>query len=215
MTAPTRTRVPTNGSLPAPPAAPVRRGRNLPLIVAGALLLVIGCLTTGFLITNAGDRRAVLVVTRPVRAGGTLQDQDIGEAQVSADSSIRPIAASHRSQVVGRVAGVGLVPGTLLAEGHFATGPIVGEGLAAVGLSLRPGQYPPRLRALDRVQLVRASQQGTDRPETLNEQARVLTADYNEVGATVTVIVPVGQAATIAAAAASGQVGVVLLGGPS
>ena len=215
MTAPTRTRVPTNGSMPPPPAAPAHRGRNLPLIVAGALLLVIGCLTTGFLITNAGDRRAVLVVSRAVRAGGTLQDQDIGEAQVSADRSLRPIAASRRNQVVGRVAGVGLVPGTLLTEGHLATGPIVGEGLAAIGLSLRPGQYPPRLRALDRIQIVRASQQGPGRPEVLNEQARVLTADYSEAGATVTVIVPVAQAAAITAAAASGQVGVVLLGGPS
>ena len=200
--------------MPAPAAAPARRGKNQPLIVAGALLLVIGCLTTGFLITNAGDRRAVLVVSRAVQAGGTLQNQDIGEAQVSADRALRPISASRRSQVVGRVAGVGLVPGTLLTEGHFATGPIVGEGLAAVGLSLRPGQYPPRLRALDRVQLVRAGQQGAGRPEVLNEQARVLTAYYSEAGATVNVLVPVAQAAPITASAASGQVGVVLLGGP-
>ena len=215
MTAPTRTRVPTNGSVPAPPASPARRGRSLPLIVAGALLLVVGCLTTGFLISSAGDRRAVLVVARPVRAGGTLQEQDLGEARISVDGSLRPIAVSRRSQVVGRTASVGLVPGSLLTEGHLATGPIVGEGLAVVGLSLRPGQYPPRLRAMDRVQLVRASQQGTERPEALLKEARVLSADYSEVGATVTVIVPVGEGASIAAVAAAGQVGVVLLGGPS
>lgn len=215
MTAPTRTRVPTNGSVPPTASPPVRRGKNLPLIAAGALLLVLGCLTTGFLISNAGDRRAVLVVARPVRAGGVLQDQDLGEARISADGSLRAIPANRRSHVVGRTPSVGLVPGSLLTEGHLATGPIVGDGLAVTGLSLRPGQYPPRLRALDRVQLVRASQQGTERPEVLLDQARVLSADYSEVGATVTVIVPVGQAASIAAAAVAGQVGVVLLGGPT
>ena len=205
----------TNGHRP-PSGRSVNLGR-----VALAVMLIVG-LSLAFLLlyTSAGDRRAVLAVARPVVAGSVITAADITEARVSVDPSLRPIPVSRQSEVVGRAAGVDLVPGTLLTRGHLADGPAVRTGQDVVGLALKAGQLPQSVRAGDRVLLVRsggATTAGAPAPLAPLVQVRgeVLAVDSSTGpgGSTVvSVVVDAADAPGLAVAAAGGQVSLVIEG---
>lgn len=135
------------------PRPPGQR-RNRAAVLLG-LLLVVGFGVGGaVLYIGAGQRDAVLAMAREVPAGARITDADLRVARVSADSSTTPVPASLRSQVVGRIARVGLVPDAILTAAHLAP---KGEGLPAgqsvVALLLQFGQAPA-LTPGDRVLVV-------------------------------------------------------------
>jgi hypothetical protein len=196
--------------------------------MAGALLgavVIIFCATVvGVYAANAGHRHPVLVVVRAVKAGTPIGHADLGEARISADPLVRAVPASQRDRVVGQVAGVNLVPGTLLTKGELAGGPRVESGQAVVGLALKPGQYPNGLHPLDPVMLVQASGPGSaggsssgSSGSILVPQAQVFSVDPAPDGQTtvVSVVVANWAAAAVAGASAKGEVSIVLLGGPA
>ena len=208
-------RVASNGQRPATTHS-VNLGR-----VALAVILIVGLsLVFMLLYTSAGDRRAVFAVARAVAAGNVITAADLTEARVSVDPALRPIPVSRRSEVVGRAAGVDLVPGTLLTRAHIADGPVVASGRSVVGLSLKAGQYPAGVRVGDTVLLVRSSSNNaagsTTGPvpvvQVRGEVLAVESSTSSSSAAVVSVAVDGAEAPALAVAAAAGQVSLVIEG---
>jgi hypothetical protein len=187
-------------------------------ILLGVVLVAFCAAGVAAFTASLGHRRAVLVVVRPVSAGAAIRDGDLGEARLAPDPALRTVPAGQRSRMVGRVASVNLVAGTLLAEAELATGPQVDAAHAIVGLALKAGQFPTGLRPLDTVTVVETSP-----PSSLGPVDAAVLVDAAQVTATaaaadgqttiVSVLVPRTVAPTVAGAAARGQISLVLLGG--
>ena len=131
-----------DGGLP-----PRARRRNLPLAVAG-VLLVAGCaliFAVGW--RSAGHREPVLALARTVPAGSVLSPADLQQVRISADAAARLVPAGAEATVVGRTAGQPLPAGTLLTFAALGAAGQPGAGQAQVGVQVSAGQYPPSLAA--------------------------------------------------------------------
>jgi len=201
--------------------------------VAGALvgvLVILVCAAGVALFTiNAGHRRQVLVMARAVDAGTAIQPGDLTETRVASDSGVHVLAATARAQVVGRLAATNLVPGMLVSLDLLSNGSLVASGHAVVGLALKPGELPSRLRPLDQVMLVQTgaassapatatADGGAGAPSEIVLVARAQVFDVATAadGQTtiVSVVVTTDQAPVVASASARDQISVVLLGEP-
>jgi hypothetical protein len=129
--------------------------------------------------------------------------------------------ASERSRVIGRIASVDLMSGTLLTAAQLGSGPGVATGRSVVGLNVKLGYAPAGLRPSLRVRLV-FTPTGNGGPldsgqsgSVLVSEARVfdVTATPDGQGQIVSVIVDDASAPALAAAGARGQVSIILLGG--
>lgn len=181
------------------------------------LLVVLGVLVTAWLVGSAGERSAVLVLLRDVPYGATITVEDVGTAEVSVDAAVRVLPAADRDAVVGQVAAADLVAGSLLSPGQVAAAAPPAAGQALVGVAVPATRMPAGgVRGGDRVLVVQTPQAGGDLPVTTPVSTpatvvRVGLADLNGVSV-VDVTVPSGQAASLAAAAATGRVALVLAG---
>jgi hypothetical protein len=124
-----------------------RRRRNLPLAVAGVLLVAVCALMSAAGWLNAGHREAMLALARPVPAGSVLTAADLQQVRISADASARLVPASAEAAVVGRTAGEPLPAGTLLSFSALGTAGQPAAGQAELGVQVSPGQYPASLAA--------------------------------------------------------------------
>lgn len=136
--------------------APVTSGRRLPRSFTVAVFAaVLGALLFASVLSGLDHRRSVLAVARTVPAGDVLTDEDLRPVKVGADPGLALVNANARHQVVGRVAAVPLVAGSLLTAAQVGSANL-DQGEAVVGVVLEPGRYPPGLRAGDRVTVVSA-----------------------------------------------------------
>lgn len=217
----TTTEIPLRRETPSPMArttGPPTRNRSR--IALGVFLVVVLSLAFAVAYTNVGERRAVLAVGKPVTAGSVITSADLVEARVSSDAALRPIAAQQREDVVGRIAAVNLVPGTLVTTAQLATGPAVEEGRAVVGVALKPGQLPAGLQVGEPVMVVltpspSATGSSVDGLSQVLDGALVAAVTESADTAGVSVVsvnVPVEHAATMATAAAADRVSLVLVG---
>lgn len=211
------------GSLAEP--APTHPGsRRYGRAAAGALLFAVA--VVGAFQVAGGDRRPVLVVAHAVAAGERIKASDLGEAKLSADPALRPVPAARKGEVAGRVAAVGLLPGTLLTSAALAEGPLVGPGRAVAGIGLKSAQLPyAGLRAGDRVAVLRTVPAGASAggsaegappgAPALVADARVFAVAPADASGTTLVSLDLAadEVAPVATAAAAGQVSLVLLGG--
>lgn len=153
----------------------------------------------------------MLVVARDVPAGARIADGDLRAAGVAADAPVQPVPASARSRVVGRVARVGLVAGTVLTPGHLARRDAVPSGRSVVAVLLGFGQAP-KLVPGDPVLVVAPA-------ANLSAPAEVFAVDEQERSRNdvrVSLLADEATAARIASVAAerSAELSVVLRGGP-
>jgi hypothetical protein len=204
----------------AGPAPSLRRSRNLPGAVLGALLVVVCALVVATLASSSNHRTPVLVVVKPVAAGTPIRAGDLRAAGVAADSTVRAIRASQAATIVGRIAADNLVPGALLVSSELATGPGVAKGTTIVGLALKPGFLPANLAPQDNVTVL-------DTPTGSGSSAAAGSAGVLAGGVPVysvgpapdgqatlvSVEVPAANAPAVAEANAQGDVSLVLVGG--
>jgi hypothetical protein len=108
-------------------------------------------LAAGVLYGNIGNRQPVLAVARPVAAGDVIQSADLTEVLIATDPGTSVIDASAREGIVGHIAAVPLVPGSLLARGQVTNDTTSISGRAVVGATLKPGQFPIELQRGDSV----------------------------------------------------------------
>ena len=115
--------------------ARLRRGWGVVLIGVAVV--------AGYAIHTADrNRTEVLMVLRSVPAGERVADADLGTASVAVDPKIHLVAGGERRWAVGKIAGVGLVPGSLLARSQLVVG-IADSGRVLLPIALKAGQFLP------------------------------------------------------------------------
>jgi hypothetical protein len=222
-----RARAASPSSGPLRVAAP-RQTRRPTLVALGLVLVLAGGMVGALLYLRATQHTQVLAVARPVAVGHAINDADLTALSLSVDLRIRPFPASARSQVVGQVATVNLVPGTLLLRRMVTPRSVLQPGEGLVGLALKAGQVPEQLAPGDLVQVVRTpappgapgASPGTaaDNGDSgvLVSRARVLSVTDLASGDTtrVSLIVPLDDAGTLYRANATGQLALIVVAAP-
>ncbi|WP_237089507.1 SAF domain-containing protein [Nocardioides dokdonensis] len=178
-------------------------------------LVAAGALGTAFAFTSINDTQEVLVVSQDIKRGETIEAGDLSVVRVSVDPALSPVAGSQKAELEGSRAAVDLWAGTLLTEEATTDSLVPGEGESLVGISLTPAQMPSEpLYAGDAVRIVTTpGDQGevTNEDPVTVEAVVVAVSRVQETGETVVdVSVPEGDAADLAARAATGRVALVL-----
>jgi hypothetical protein len=199
----------------------VRRQRQVPLVVAG-VLLVLGCaLAFADASLQMGGHEQVLVLSQPLGAGQVLTAGDLRAAQLSAGSGVDVVPVSEEPTVLGRPAAVPLVAGALLTTSELGPAAPVGRGSDVVAVGLKPGAYPPELVPGEHVEVVAVgSPTGATAPaparagEVAATLLAVQGAPAASGGPTVfSLQVPGAYAVEVASLAAQGDASLVLVGG--
>ena len=218
LTRPPTASPPANGERLSDVASSRAGRRNGTRIALGLVVVVLCVLGTVSLYTSAGRRAAVLSVRQAIPAGREISAEDLGTVSVSVGSGLRTIPASDRAQIVGRIAAVDLVAGTLLTSGELSNGPLVPAGRAISGATLKPGQYPVGLIPGDEVVIVETpppSTTGTAAVPKDHGRGRVLdlvTATDGTGSVTISLVVPDDVATAVATAGAAGRLSLVMVG---
>lgn len=207
-----RTKAP--GSVPAAHAVGAVTRRSRTRIAAGGLLVVASTLAFVLLYNGAGGRRAVLAMAAPVGAGETIEAADLAEVRVSVDPGLNPVPSTQRGSVVGRVAGVSLVPGTLLTPAQLADGPALTPGNALVGAVLKPGQFPVGLRVGDQVRVVSVGGGDPESAGSLGEATVAAVEPSADAGGStaLSLLVPTDKADGVATDGGAGRLSLVVVG---
>lgn len=122
-----------------------RRVRT-PELVAGLVLVVFGALLAAFLFRDTGEgdivSERVLVAAGPIARGDVIAPGSFVAFEIEKNDAVNAVPATEMSDLVGSIAAVAIDEGVIVNEAQFtaATGLELGE--AAIGLYLRPGQYP-------------------------------------------------------------------------
>ncbi len=116
---------------------PLPRRRRPMMIVAAALLVGLGILTSVAMYQRVSHQVQVLVVQRDVPAGSVITAADLGTASIAA-SGVSDIPVQQRGQVIGLLAASALHPGMLLAASDLVTSLPPAPGQVLVGVSVRP-----------------------------------------------------------------------------
>jgi hypothetical protein len=216
-----RTTSPSSGALRV--AAP-RQTRRPTLVALGLVLILAGGMVGALLYLRATQHSQILAVARPVAVGHAINDADLIALSLSVDPRIRPLPASARSQIVGQVATVNLVPGTLLLRRMITPRSLLQPGEGLVGLALKAGQVPEQLAPGDLVQVVRTPAPPGAGPGTadggdsgvLVGRAKVLSVGDLATGDTtrVSLIVPLDDAGALYQANATGQLALIVVAAP-
>lgn len=185
-------------------------------IGAGLGAAVIGAWLFAALYLSAGDRTEVVVVAERVERLSTIERSDLRTARISDDVDVTTVAADRLEELVGRVAGVELVPGSLLAEGQLLPSDhqLLDASEAVVGVLLGPGDGPgvSLRRGAPVLVVVRPPPAVPGEPVAI--EGWVFDASADAVSARerpIDVVVPRVEAASVSAAAAEGRVTIVAL----
>jgi hypothetical protein len=172
------------------------------------------------LVIASGGSAEVLAVAVDVDRFEAVERSDLEVVQVAAGSELDSIAASQLDNIVGRVAAVDLVPGSLLVPDQLlAPGErVVASTEALVGARLKATELPPNgVRPGAAVQVVLRPAPTAAGGGGVTEFAGWLMSVGEPDAATsersVSLVVPRTAAPVVTAAAADGRVSVVVLEG--
>lgn len=212
MAATTTRPTPAGTQVPRPPSSRIR----VPQLAVGLLLTAGAALA--FLLWNATSvaRTPVVALAVDVDRGHVVTAEDLETVFVGTDDAIDVTAEQDVASLVGRAAAVDLPAGTLVTAAQLTSGPTLTAGAGVVGLALGPGEYPtPYLAIGDVVDVLDVG--GDDGPTVLVEAAEVVWVEPLGSQGQRFVSVQTGEAAaaTVADAAAEGQVRLVLVAGPA
>lgn len=211
MAAPTTNGTRRTAPRPQTNVAPSPTRRNRTRIVLGAALMVVAAFAAAVLYADAGERESYLVVARRVPAGQTIGTDDLGETLAAIDSAAA-VPASQRASIVGRVAAVELVPGSLLSPSHVSDAKARGTDEAVIAARLDEGRAPADLVIGDAVLLYEVPGEGDDEATAAPVNGRVVAVETAADGSSVvvSVAVPPADARRAAIAAARDRLTLVL-----
>ena len=208
---------PEGGLLPSPPKARRRWG----LFAAMAALVCLGALGNVWLHQATTNAKQVVAARTTIERGSIITRDQLVTVQVGSDPALRSVPASALADLVGKRAAVDVAAGSLLTTDSTTDKQIPGTGHSLVGVGVMPAMMPgTKLMAGDRVRIVATpSQVGVPAatPGAPTSVAAVVVSTFTGTDTTgqgaqtiITVDVPSGDAAQLAAMAASGKVAVVL-----
>ena len=208
---------PEGGLLPSPPKARRRWG----LFAAMAALVCLGALGNVWLHQATTNAKQVVAARTMIERGSIITRDQLVTVQVGSDPALRSVPASALADLVGKRAAVDVAAGSLLTTDSTTDKQIPGTGHSLVGVGVMPAMMPgTKLMAGDQVRIVATpSQVGVPAatPGAPTSVAAVVVSTFTGTDTTgqgaqtiITVDVPSGDAAQLAAMAASGKVAVVL-----
>lgn len=186
------------------------------LVLAAALTVLAG-VVVAWALSRAAARIDVVAAARPVAAGAEIVSDDLIVVAVAADGVTGLVPATHRNELVGRVAAVSVEAGSLVVASMLRAGAEVRQGEHAVGALLRLGRLPERLGVASTALAVSIditdATTGEPVPRPAPVPVRVVTAARLDTGETSLVLaVPAADAPAVARLAATDQL--VLVGVP-
>lgn len=212
--------------LPALAKAPVlpapRRRRRPALLALAVVLVVLGGLGAAFVATSLGRTSSVIAVARSVPRGQEITAADLVGARLTADPALAPIPYADRQQVIGMVAAIDLIAGTLLTRNGLTAERFPPPGRDVVGVGVKPAQLPATpLRPGDHVLLVPVATEGSSTPggsAVTGAEPRAVPAAVARVGAAgvdglrvVDVLVDTADGPDVAARAAAGLIAIIVV----
>jgi hypothetical protein len=213
---PATSRVHTDESGPAPVG--LRRGRSVPHLLVGAVLVVVCALAFAVTSLRVDPRTAVLAVAGPVPAGHVLTDADLMVVRIVPDAVLGTVSEAQWSSVVGRAVRLPLAAHSLLSDGVLgpAAWPPAGQSLTAV--AVKAGHAPAGVASGARVLvLVVPGSSTTTTGTTVGdlEQAQAVVSAVGVADAAGTTVVSLLMAApdAVRIADARGDVTLMVLGG--
>lgn len=214
-------RRPTGEASPVPPnPAGLAVRRRWGRLALGAGLVVLWVWGTVAVVIASGDKAEAVAVAADVGRFEVVERSDLQVVRVAADPDLEVMPASRLEQIVGRVAAVDLVAGSLLAPDQLlAQGErVVTSTEALVGARLKPTELPPDgVRAGAPVQVVLRPAPAAGSGGSVSEFSGWLMSvgqpDATTGERSVSLVVPRPVAPDVTAAAADGRVSVVVLEG--
>jgi hypothetical protein len=186
------------------------------LLVVGLVLVLASVVGVGALIHSVSGEHGILVMSQTVQAGQVISAGDLEVVNVSEDmGGLTVIDSSQEDAVVGLPAATTLYDGTPLVVAEL--GPVQlpsGESVMAVNAKL--GSYPPSIAAGDEVEVIddQAASASASSPAPLaNTPVDAAVVAVDDVDGVISLQLPSAEAATLAPAAASGNLVLLLVSG--
>lgn len=201
--------------VPTPPRARRRWG----LFAAMVLVVALGVLGNVWLWSSSTSAQEVVAARTTIERGSVIDAEDLMTVRVELDPALAAVAGSELSSLVGQRAALDVAAGSLLTSEAVTASTVPGEGYSLVGIGVAAARMPgTALVAGDQVRVVATPQlqtgeAATAAPESVSAVVVSSQAGTDATGqgqTVVTVQVPSGDAATLAAMAATGDVALVL-----
>lgn len=196
--------------------APAPKLRRRPALIAASVAAIcLGGLVAAFAWTSTSKTQSVLAMRVAVERGAAISAEDVMSVQVSTDPALRPVPAAQASTVVGQRAATDMAAGTLVTREQVSDAVLPAAGMSIVGVGLPASQMPGEpLLVGDSVRVVATPGQSGEvtSGEQVTIAATVVGVRVNDENGqnVVSVQVPQGDAAELAARAATGNVALVL-----
>jgi hypothetical protein len=129
-------------ALEAAPSVGLRRGRSVPHILVGSVLVLVCALTFAVTALRVDPKAAVLAVAGAVPAGHVLTDADLTTVRVAADGVVGTVSESERASVVGRSVRLPLAAGSLLSAEVLGPAAWPPAGQSVVAVPVKVGRAP-------------------------------------------------------------------------
>lgn len=193
-------------------AAPTSRRARIPELLVGLAFVVGFALAALVWHANSTQRDAALALATEVERGETITAGHLEVVYLGTDDVVARLDPSRSVDIIGRVAVADLEAGTLVTTSNVVDLPALGPGEGVVGLALDPGQYPAG--PLSPGDIVNVVVPGDADSLVIAEAATVFSVeDLGGQGRRfISLRAPEDDANTVAAAAESGPVRLVLVG---
>ncbi|GAB7003981.1 hypothetical protein JCM18899A_14530 [Nocardioides sp. AN3] len=207
---------PHKGPGAAAALAPPPKLRRRPAGLAGGIVAVcLGALVAAWMWTSTTHTEEVLVARVTIPRGSLITASDLARVRINRDPAIHPLPASAYDSVIGKRAALDVAAGGLLTPEATTSRALPPRGQSVVGLSLAAEQLPGlALQTGARVRIIvtpgQNGQASAGIPAFTTAQVVDTRPDEATGNTVVDVLVPYGDAATLAARAATGNVALVL-----
>lgn len=195
---------------------PAPKLRRRPVLVAASLAAVIlGALLGAWAWSSSSNTHEVVALRQTITRGETIRQSDLMTVQVGLDPALKTIPGDRMRSLVGQRAAMDMAAGSLITAENVTKAVLPAEGMSVVGVALPPSLMPGEtLFAGDRVRIVATPGQqgdvGQEPPESIAATVVGLHPNAENGQTVVSLEVPEGQAAELAARAATGKVALVL-----
>ena len=198
--------------------APVglRRGRSLPHILLGSVLVLVCALAFAVTALRVDPKTAVLALAGDVPAGHVLTDADLTTARVAADAAVATLPESERDTVVGRSVRLPLAARSLLSADVLgpAEWPPAGQSVVAVPVKIgrAPAGVVPGVQVLVIVVPSVSNTAGQVAGAAVQARAAVVAVEAPDTTGTTVVSLLMGSADAVRVVGAVGDVALVVQG---
>lgn len=129
-----------DAEIPAPPLPRARR--NPRWIALGIIAICLGAIASFFLYSQVAESHRVVAVRHGISRGDTISADDLGQVSVGNTGGVRTVPSTQLAGLVGQVAAVDLVEGSLLPPDAITDVLPPSKGNGVIGIKVATGRAP-------------------------------------------------------------------------